>query len=51
MNAERLTEGQLQTLMQHRSYSTTRTYINAARNINGAVAALHVPDCLKVVNG
>ena len=50
LNAERLTEGQLQTLMQHRSYSTTKRYINLAKQMNTAVGQLHVPEVLRAVN-
>jgi integrase len=33
----------LQALMRHKSYQTTLRYINAARQLNPAVAGLHVP--------
>lgn len=44
MNAERLTADALQALMQHKSYSTTQRYINMARQLDQAVAAVFVPD-------
>jgi len=33
--------------MRHKSYSTTKRYINMARQIDGAVEKLHVPDFLR----
>ena len=48
MNANRLTGDALQHLMQHKSYQTTQRYINMARQINEAVAALHVPEILRI---
>ena len=33
--------------MRHKSYQTTQRYINMARQIDGAVENLHVPDVLK----
>jgi hypothetical protein len=33
--------------MRHKSYSTTQRYINTARQMNAAVAGLHVPEVLK----
>ena len=33
------------------SYLTTKRYINMARQLDGAVEQLHVPDCLKAVSG
>jgi integrase len=47
MNADRLTPDALQQLMRHKSYSTTQGYINTARQLNGAVGALHVPEILR----
>ncbi len=47
MNADKLTPDALQALMRHKSYSTTQKYINMARQMDQAVAALHVPDVLK----
>ena len=47
MNAPRLTADALQALMRHKSYQTTQVYINMARQMDEAVAALHVPDVLK----
>ena len=46
-NALRLTENALQALMRHKSYLTTKRYINMARQLDGAVEQLHVPDFLK----
>ena len=46
-NALRLTENALQALMRHKSYLTTKRYINMARQLDGAVEQLHVPECLK----
>ena len=47
-NALRLTENALQALMRHKSYLTTKRYINMARQLDGAVEQLHVPDFLKI---
>lgn len=47
MNAARLTPDALQALMRHRSYSTTQLYINTARQMDKAVADLHVPEVLR----
>lgn len=47
MNADRMTGHAVQALMAHRSYSTTQRYINMTRQLNTAVAALHVPDVLR----
>jgi hypothetical protein len=35
--------------MRHKSYQTTQVYINMARQMDQAVASLHVPDVLKTV--
>ncbi len=43
-NADRMTADALQSLMRHRSYQTTQRYISLARQINPAIANLHVPD-------
>jgi integrase len=48
MNADKLTADALQTLMRHKSYLTTKIYINMARQMDAAVAGLHVPDVLRV---
>lgn len=45
MNADKLTAD---ALMQHKSYLTTRRYVNMARQLNRAVEGLHVPDILRV---
>lgn len=47
MNADRMSETALQALMQHKSFLTTKKYINMARQLNPAVEALHVPDVLR----
>jgi integrase len=47
MNADKLTPDALQALMRHKSYSTTQRYINIARQMDAAVAGLHVPEVLK----
>jgi integrase len=47
MNADKLSADALQSLMRHKSYTTTQRYINLARQMDAAVAALHVPDVLK----
>jgi integrase len=47
MNADKLSPDALQALMRHKSYVTTQKYINMARQMDAAVAALHVPDILK----
>ena len=46
MNADRLTPDTLQALMRHKSYQTTQVYINMSRQMDEAVASLHVPDVL-----
>jgi integrase len=47
MNADKLTPDALQALMRHRSYQTTQVYINLARQMDAAVASLHVPEVLR----
>jgi integrase len=47
MNADKLTADALQALMRHKSYQTTQLYINMARQMDAAVAILHVPAVLK----
>jgi integrase len=47
MNADKLTPDALQALMRHKSYQTTQVYINMARQMDEAVASLHVPEVLK----
>lgn len=47
MNADRLTGDALQGLMRHKSYATTQRYINMARQLDEAVAVLHVPEVLQ----
>jgi integrase len=47
MNADKLTADALQALMRHKSYQTTQRYINMARQMDAAVAGLHVPEVLK----
>jgi integrase len=51
MNADRLTADALQILMQHTDFSTTRRYINMARQMNAAVQNLFVPELGKKVGG
>lgn len=46
-----MTREALQTLMRHRSPSTTARYINYARQVSPAVANLHVPEVLKEYAG
>jgi hypothetical protein len=41
-----MTREALQALMRHQSPMTTDRYINMARQLNPAIAALHVPDVL-----
>jgi integrase len=47
MNADKLSPDALQSLMRHKSYTTTQLYINLARQMDKAVEVLHVPDVLK----
>lgn len=47
LNAPKLSGNALQALMRHENYSTTKRYINMARQLDGAVEKLHVPDVLK----
>ena len=51
MNADKLTPDALQTLMRHKSYQTTQVYINMARQMDAAVAGLHVPEVLRAKVG
>jgi integrase len=51
MNADKLTADALQALMRHKSYVTTQKYINMARQMDKAVASLHVPDVLRTISG
>lgn len=51
LNAPNMTREALQALMRHQSPLTTARYINMARQLNPAVASLHVPDVLKVEVG
>jgi integrase len=48
MNAANMTREALQALMRHRSSLTTERYINFARQMNPAIANLHVPEVLKL---
>jgi hypothetical protein len=43
-----MTREALQSLMRRQSSLTTERYINYARQINPAVANLHVPDVLRL---
>jgi integrase len=47
LNADRLTPDALQALMRHKDYKTTMRYINMARQLDAAVAGLHVPEVLR----
>jgi integrase len=47
MNADKLSADALQALMRHKSYQTTQKYINMARQMDAAVASLHVPEVLR----
>jgi integrase len=47
MNADKLTPDALQALMRHKSYTATQKYINMARQMDAAVARLHVPEVLR----
>jgi integrase len=47
MNADNLTPEALQALMRHKNYQTTLRYINYARQMDAAVASLHIPEVLK----
>jgi integrase len=44
MNWDRLTQDQLQLLMQHRDYKTTQRYINMARQLKPAAQNVYIPD-------
>jgi integrase len=46
-NAEKLSGDALQGLMRHKSYSTTKRYINMARQLNQAAEKLYVPAVLR----
>lgn len=46
VNAEMMTADSLQTLMRHKSYTTTQRYINLAQQVNRAVEKIHVPEIL-----
>jgi hypothetical protein len=37
--------------MRHKSYLTTKKYINMTRQVDEAVNVLHVPDVLKTAMG
>jgi hypothetical protein len=47
MNADKLTPGALQTLMRHKGYQTTQSHIDMARQMDAAVASLHVHNVLR----
>ncbi len=47
VNAETLSVNALQRLMRHKSYLTTKRYINMAEQATKAVDQLHVPDVLR----
>ncbi len=46
MNADTLSADALQSLMRHKSYTTTQRYINMANQLNRSVETLHVPQVL-----
>ena len=46
-NAETLTASALQSLMRHKSFTTTQRYVNMAKQLNRSVEKLSVPDILK----
>lgn len=48
MNANQLSADALQQLMRHKSYSTTKLYINMTGQLDQAVNSLHVSDDLRV---
>jgi integrase len=50
VNAQNMTAEALQALMRHRSYETTRRYINFAEQVTAAVETLHVPEVLRKSN-
>jgi hypothetical protein len=41
----------LQALLRHKSYLTTQVYINMGRQMDEAVAKLHVPEVLRPKEG
>ena len=43
----KLTPDALQALMRHKSYQTTQAYVSMARQLDEAVAGLHVPEVLQ----
>jgi integrase len=47
MNADRVSADVLQTIMRHKSYSTTQRYINLTRQLNPSTANLFVPELKK----
>jgi integrase len=49
-NATNMTREALQVLMRHRNSETTDRYINMAKQLNPAVATLHVPAALKATS-
>ena len=49
-NATNMTLEALQALMRHKSPLTTQRYLNMARQLNPAVANLHVPEILKTAD-
>ena len=51
MNADKLTPDALQALMRHKNYQTTQVDINMTRQMDAAVAGLHVPEVLRKEGG
>jgi integrase len=47
MNHDKLSPDALQLLMQHKSWITTKKYINMGRQMDKVVESLHVPEVLK----
>ena len=47
MNAPKLSADALQSLMRHKSYTTTQRYIDLANQVNRSVEGLYVPEVLK----
>ncbi len=47
LNAARLTPDQLQVLMRHKSYQTTKVYVDMRPQMDDTTAVLHVPEVLR----
>ena len=46
-NAEKLSADALQSMMRHKSYQTTKRYINATKQLTRTADALYVPEALR----